>query len=144
MTLAKIVFMQNLSSEIATLIKDQALDNMEVTLLDHQTSKEVQIKSLERTKYLILYAQTLSDDVLRESRSLEFIQLLSAGYDQLNLKLMKKLGIQCANNGGANSWAVSASVACNKSSASVALSRRPAALRRGPSWKPTSKPPIGP
>ncbi len=107
MTLAKIVFMQNLSSEIATLIKDQALDNMEVTLLDHQASKEVQIKSLEQTKYLILYAQTLSDDVLRESRNLEFIQLLSAGYDQLNLKLMKELGIQCANNGGANSWAVS-------------------------------------
>lgn len=107
MTLTKVVFMQNLSSEIATLIKDQALANMEVSLVDHQASKEVQIRSLEQTEYLILYAQTLSDDVLRESRNLRFIQLLSAGYDQLNVELMKELGIQCANNGGANSWAVS-------------------------------------
>ena len=107
MTLTKIVFMQNLSSEVATLIKDQARKNMDVLLVDHQASKEFQISSLDQTEFLILYAQTLSDDVLRSAHRLKFIQLLSAGYDQLNLELMKELGILCANNGGANSWAVS-------------------------------------
>jgi lactate dehydrogenase-like 2-hydroxyacid dehydrogenase len=34
------------------------------------------------------------------------VQILSAGYDNMNLKLLRELKIPCANNGGANSWAV--------------------------------------
>ena len=34
------------------------------------------------------------------------MQLLSAGYDSMNLKLLRELNIPCANNGGANSRAV--------------------------------------
>jgi phosphoglycerate dehydrogenase-like enzyme len=34
------------------------------------------------------------------------VQILSAGYDSINLKLLRELKIPCANNGGANSWAV--------------------------------------
>jgi phosphoglycerate dehydrogenase-like enzyme len=38
---------------------------------------------------------------------IKFIQLLSAGYDGVDLKRLKQLGIPLSNNGGANSYAVS-------------------------------------
>src|SRR6185295_13786396 len=42
----------------------------------------------------------------RASGKARLVQLLSAGYDSMNLKLLRELNIPCANNGGANSRAV--------------------------------------
>jgi phosphoglycerate dehydrogenase-like enzyme len=48
----------------------------------------------------------MSDRVLRSAKKARLVQGLSAGYDSVNLKLLSELNIPCANNGGANSWAV--------------------------------------
>ncbi|MCB0144165.1 MAG: NAD(P)-binding domain-containing protein, partial [Caldilineaceae bacterium] len=43
------------------------------------------------------------DNVLRAMPQLKLIQLVSAGFDQMNLALCQELGVPIANNGGANS-----------------------------------------
>ena len=48
-----------------------------------------------------------SDEVVRAAERCRLVQLLAAGYDRVNLTLLRDLEIPCANNGGANSWAVS-------------------------------------
>ena len=52
--------------------------------------------------YLILFPGVISEPVLRAARRLKLIQLVSAGFDRMDLKLCRALGIPVANNGGTN------------------------------------------
>ena len=56
--------------------------------------------------FLMVYGAPLQDDVLRAAENARLVQLLAAGYDRMNLRLMAALEVPCANNGGANSIAV--------------------------------------
>lgn len=53
--------------------------------------------------FLILFPSVLSNDVLRAAKRLKLIQLVSAGFDKMDIDLCRELGIPVANNGGANS-----------------------------------------
>ncbi len=53
--------------------------------------------------FLILFPSVLSNHVLREAKKLKLIQLVSAGFDKMDVELCRELGIPIANNGGANS-----------------------------------------
>jgi len=44
--------------------------------------------------------------VLKAAPKARMVQLLAAGYDSMNLKLLREMEIPCCNNGGANSRAV--------------------------------------
>ncbi len=56
--------------------------------------------------FIMVYRAPLPDDALRAAGKARLVQLLAAGYDSMNLQLMRDLEVPCANNGGANSWAV--------------------------------------
>ena len=75
--------------------------------VDRGVSEEEQIEAVRDADFLIVYAARLGDEVMRAATKTRLVQLLAAGYDSMNLKLMRELEIPCANNGGANSWAVS-------------------------------------
>ena len=60
------------------------------------------IALLRDAHFLILFPGHLADDVLISATHLRLIQLVSAGFDQINLPLCKELGIPVANNGGTN------------------------------------------
>ena len=53
-----------------------------------------------------LRGMPLKPDDYPHLRNVKLIQLLSAGYDNVDLKRLKQSGIPLANNGGANSYAV--------------------------------------
>ena len=73
----------------------------ESTTLD----EEKKIELVEDADFIMLWGP-ISDRVMQSARKCRLIQLLSAGYDRMNLKLASDLGIPVANNGGANSVAV--------------------------------------
>jgi len=54
----------------------------------------------------MVYGAPLHDEVLRAAENARLVQLLAAGYDRMNLRLMAALEVPCSNNGGANSRAV--------------------------------------
>ena len=56
--------------------------------------------------FIMVYRASLHDDVLRAAEGVRMVQVLSAGYDSMNLRLMRDLEVPCCNNGGANSRAV--------------------------------------
>ncbi|MED5569233.1 MAG: NAD(P)-dependent oxidoreductase, partial [Chloroflexota bacterium] len=56
--------------------------------------------------FIMLFPGKISDRVLQAATKCKLIQLLSAGYDEMNLPLAEDLGIAVANNGGANRVAV--------------------------------------
>ena len=50
-----------------------------------------------------LFPGVLDDEAVRAAANLSLIQLVSAGYDRINVKLCRELGVPVANNGGTNS-----------------------------------------
>ncbi len=64
--------------------------------------------ALKNSSYLVGFVDSLVDDELFETGpNLKLIQLLSAGYDRADIEAARKAGVPIANNGGANSVAVS-------------------------------------
>src|SRR5689334_3894931 len=62
---------------------------------------------LRDTEYLVGYADKEMDDAFYENaRSLKMIQLISAGYDKVNIEAAERAGVAVCNNGGANSGPV--------------------------------------
>ncbi|MBT3604006.1 MAG: lactate dehydrogenase [Candidatus Latescibacteria bacterium] len=88
---------------MAERITSHAPDDYEVTVHAPNLSEEEQIASLQNADFLILFGTPPVDAALKAATNLKLIQLVSAGYDQLNVTLCQELGIPIANNGGANS-----------------------------------------
>jgi phosphoglycerate dehydrogenase-like enzyme len=61
------------------------------------------IDLIAEADFLILTGQAPPEEALHAARRLKLIQLMSAGYNHVNLALCRELGIPVANNGGANS-----------------------------------------
>ena len=70
---------------------------------------ERRAEQLESADFLMGFARahSLKADDYPHMRKVKLIQLLSAGYDGIDIDLLRKSGIPLANNGGANSYAVS-------------------------------------
>jgi phosphoglycerate dehydrogenase-like enzyme len=69
----------------------------------------LRIAQLERADFLMgfLRGMPLAPDDYRHLGRIKLIQVLSAGYDGVDLERLRQSGIPLANNGGANSFAVS-------------------------------------
>ena len=75
-------------------------------VLDKSSTAEQRIKQVRDADFLLGYGQDPSYEVIKSLEKCRLVQLLAAGYDRMNLDLLAELEIPCANNGGANSWAV--------------------------------------
>ncbi len=71
--------------------------------------RDERIAQLEKADFLMgfLRGMPLGPDDYQHLKNLKLIQLLSAGYDNIDLVRLRASGIPLANNGGANSFAVS-------------------------------------
>ena len=64
--------------------------------------------ALAEADYLVGYVDMLvKDELFRTAPRLKLVQCLSAGYDRADLEAARRAGVPVANNGGANSTAVS-------------------------------------
>lgn len=95
-------FFTGIQPEMAERITRHAPSDFEVTVHNPQITPEEQIKWLSNADFLILFGTPPIDKALQAANNLKLIQLVSAGYDHLNVALCKELGISIANNGGAN------------------------------------------
>ena len=104
---AKVVFLTGLRPEIVDVIVEHTPEGFDTTVVNgREASEEQQIEAVKDADFLLVYGAPLSDTVLRAAPNVRLVQLLAAGYDRMNLALMRELEVPCANNGGANSWAV--------------------------------------
>ena len=106
MTNARVVFIHGLPQRIVDVIISFNPAGFTTTVVDGKTPEEQQLKIVQDADFIMAYRAKLSDRVLRAAAKARLVQILSAGYDSMNLKLLRELKIPCANNGGANSWAV--------------------------------------
>ena len=103
---AKVVLFSVLDRELEQLVLSKAHPGMNVVSAPLSMDDGEKVKLVEDADFLMVWPARLSDAVLRAATKCKLVQVLSAGYDQLNLTLAGELGIPVANNGGANSVAV--------------------------------------
>ena len=106
MTEAKVAFIHGLQQKVVDVITSYTPDGFATTAVRGELPDEGQIEAVRDADFIVVHPPRLRDPVLRAAAKARLVQLLSAGYDGMNLKLMRELEIPCANNGGANSWAV--------------------------------------
>ena len=86
--------------------RDMAPSGFELKLVKGESPEYHQ--ALATAEYLLGYVSSLVQrDLYRAAPALKLIQLLSAGYDPVDIAAAREAGVPVANNGGANAFAVS-------------------------------------
>lgn len=98
----KVVFLTGLAAETAALLTRHAPAGYDVTTAPMSLPDDEKQRLLADADFLILFPGVISEAALRAAPRLKLIQLVSAGFDQLDLALCRELGIPVANNGGTN------------------------------------------
>jgi phosphoglycerate dehydrogenase-like enzyme len=102
------VFFINGQKEWVAQVFEQAKppDGFDVAWRPLKAPDQDKIPILREAEFLVLHPAEISPALLRSAPRLRLIQLLTAGYDKIDLKLAAELGVPVATNGGANAWAV--------------------------------------
>jgi phosphoglycerate dehydrogenase-like enzyme len=102
----KILFAPTMPAPIMNLVREMTPPGFELEVADHGTP-EFYEKAREAEFYLGFPRPGMSNEFFRSAPKLKLIQLVSAGYDRLDVQAAQKARVPIANNGGANSVAVS-------------------------------------
>ena len=102
----KVLFINGQREKIADIFCDRALEGFDVCWRPYSLKEDEKAALVGDVQFLVLHPAAISESILREARSLRLIQLLTAGYDKIDLTLTEELGIPVATNGGANAWSV--------------------------------------
>lgn len=100
--MSKVLFVTNEVPAVSGQIIEDAPEGFDVHVHPATLSVDELKPLIGDTDYLILFPSRIADDALRAAPNLKLIQLVSAGFDQMNLELCRELGVPIANNGGAN------------------------------------------
>lgn len=99
----KVVFFTHLSEEIILSFTQHASADFSVEVCRPNMPEADKVALAKDADFFILFPSQIEDSVLKAARKLKLIQLVSAGYDSMNLALCQELGVSIANNGGTNS-----------------------------------------
>src|SRR6478736_6342168 len=93
------------SAEVANIARDMAPKGFE-TVVVHNDAEVV--SNLPGTEYMITYPHIpMRDEFYKAVPKLRLVQLLSAGYDNVDLEAARRAKVPLSNNGGANAISVS-------------------------------------
>jgi glyoxylate reductase/D-3-phosphoglycerate dehydrogenase len=98
-----VVFFTNLAPDTAALLTSQAPAEFAVTTASAKLPPNEQVALTQNADFVILFPGIISAEALRAAKQLKLIQLVSAGFDTLDVALCKELEIPVSNNGGTNS-----------------------------------------
>lgn len=96
------IFFTRLPADTAALLADQAPPEIDVTTYPMSMPDDEKAALVADADFLILFPGHIAEPVIRAAKQVKLIQLVSVGFDQMDLGLCKELGIPVANNGGTN------------------------------------------
>ncbi|MCI0545939.1 MAG: 2-hydroxyacid dehydrogenase [Candidatus Rokubacteria bacterium] len=100
----KIVFSPVLPAPILDLAREMVPAGFTLDIVDQGTPEFT--AAMRDADYFVGFARGISREFYRDAPRLKLIQLISAGYDRVDLAAAKEAKVPIANNGGANSVAV--------------------------------------
>src|SRR5215467_632771 len=100
----KIVFVAP-SADVGEVAREMAPSGFDLALVGRDGAELS--AAVRDAQYLLCYPHVkMSDDFYRAAPHLRLVQLLSAGYDSVDLEAARRAKVPVANNGGANAIAV--------------------------------------
>jgi phosphoglycerate dehydrogenase-like enzyme len=105
-----VTIVSRMPPERSRLVLSYVPEDFEINLVESSESIDLQIKACKDANSIILGAPNIDIEVLKQCPKVQLLQTLSAGYEELNLEGISKIGIPIANNGGSNAGAVSEQV----------------------------------
>ncbi len=108
MTQETIVFAQGIEMppDILGQVRELKPEKFALTMLLPQASAAEIAAAIRNAEYLLGFPRFLPDEAYTDATRLKLVQVLSAGYDYLNIAGARKARIPICSNGGANSVAV--------------------------------------
>src|SRR5262249_5548519 len=103
-----IVFAQGIEmpSDILEQVQQMKPAGFTLQMLPPGASAAEIAAAIREAEYLLGFPRFLSDEAYTEAKRLKLLQVLSAGYDYVNIAGARKARIPICSNGGANSVAV--------------------------------------
>jgi len=98
----KVIFFTSLAPATSALLTQYAPADFSVSTYPNDLPDSEKIALVQDADFLILFPGHLSEAVLRAAKRVKLIQLVSVGFDKMDLPLCRALSIPVANNGGAN------------------------------------------
>src|SRR5262245_36841010 len=100
----KILFAPRQSQVILDIARSLMPPGFELVIVDPGTPEFYQ--AAQDAEYFRGVARQMGGEVVRSAPKLKLVQLLSAGYDRVDVEAARKAKVPVANNGGANAIAV--------------------------------------
>ncbi len=100
----KILFAPSQSREILDIAEAMTPPGFELAVVDPGTPEFY--KAAADAEYFLGLARQMGGEFFRSAPKLRLVQLLSAGYDRVDVEAARKAKVPVANNGGANAIAV--------------------------------------
>jgi phosphoglycerate dehydrogenase-like enzyme len=100
----KILFAPRQSDEILEIARGFLPAGFEMVIADPGTPEFYQAAA--DAEYYLGLARNMGGEFFRSAPKLRLVQLLSAGYDRVDVEAARKAGVPVSNNGGANAVAV--------------------------------------
>ncbi len=97
-----VLFFSSLAAETSRLLTQHAPADFMHTIYPFNLAAAEKLALLRTADFLILFPGQIAEEHLRAATRLKLIQLVSVGFDKMDLPLCRALGIPVANNGGAN------------------------------------------
>lgn len=102
----KVLFINGQSQDVADIVVRSAAEGFTLEVCSSKLSEQEKIERVREAEFLILHPADLCRNVIQNATKLRHVQLLTAGYDKVDLAAATEFGITVATNGGANAWAV--------------------------------------
>ncbi|MGJ7511997.1 2-hydroxyacid dehydrogenase [Variovorax sp. GT1P44] len=105
MTSAHVVFLYSARFapvEVLPLVANAMPANCTIDMVEQDEPAARRLAAMERADVVLAYPGNPLPTELRQAKRLKLFQLMSAGYDWLDLTMFRDAGIPLANNGGAN------------------------------------------
>jgi len=94
------------SAETGVIARELAPAGFALALVEHESPQFA--AALGEAEYMVCYPSVkMPDAFYRAAPRLRLVQLLTAGYDNVDLAAARRAGVPVANNGGANAISVS-------------------------------------
>ena len=100
----KIVFIPKQPDAILDMARKLTPPGFELVVVDQDTPEFYE--AIKDAEYVMGLGRPIAGEFFRSAPKLKLVQLLSAGYDRVDVESARKAKVPVANNGGANAIAV--------------------------------------
>ena len=102
--MSKILFSPNQTPAILDIARSLTPSGFDLVVVNPGTPEFYQAAA--EAEYFLGLARQMGGEFFRAAPKLKLVQLLSAGYDRVDIEAARKAGVPVSNNGGANAIAV--------------------------------------